>query len=117
MNALKGLTFNEYAEGAAETRIYPGSREGMGLAYAVMGLAGESGELANQAKKVLRDDGGKLSIERRSKMAAELGDVLWYLAAVAHELGINLEHAAALNLEKLRARAERGTLKGDGDVR
>ena len=111
------LTFAEYSAEAGTTRVYPGSGEGMGLSYAVMGLAGEAGELANQAKKVLRDDGGELTPERREKMAAELGDVLWYVAAVAHELGVDLEDAARHNLQKLRARADRGTLRGDGDVR
>lgn len=111
------LTFEQYSRGAAATRVYPGSGGGMGLAYAVMGLAGEAGELANQAKKVLRDDGGILSDERREKMAAELGDVIWYVAAVAHELGVDLEDAALANLVKLRLRAQRGTLQGDGDVR
>ena len=110
-------TFDEYAAGAATTAIYPGRNTATGLAYAVLGLTGEAGELANQAKKVLRDDAGLIDPERRQRMRSELGDVLWYLAAVARELDIDLETVARTNLQKLERRATDGTLQGDGEYR
>jgi NTP pyrophosphatase (non-canonical NTP hydrolase) len=46
-----------------------------------------------------------------------LGDVLWYLAVLAHDLDISLDDIAKYNLDKLQSRKQRGMLKGDGDVR
>jgi NTP pyrophosphatase (non-canonical NTP hydrolase) len=107
------MTIKQYADSASFTSEYPGRYETPGLMYATLGLAGEAGELANQAKKVLRDDGQKLSGERRSKMIDELGDVLWYCAAVADELGVSLSYVAGVNLMKLANRQKAGTIKGD----
>ena len=73
--------------------------------------------MANKVKKVLRDNGGVLSTERRSQLADEVGDVLWYAAAMSEELGIPLEEIAQRNLDKLKARRERGTIGGSGDTR
>ena len=87
------------------------------LVYPALGLAGEAGELANKVKKVLRDHGGHLSEEAREAILAELGDVLWYVAQVATDLGESLEAVAQANLAKLRSRKERGRLGGDGDDR
>ena len=68
-------------------------------------------------KKVLRDEDGKLSEQSRVALIDELGDVLWYLSAMADELGETLEAVAARNLAKLKARQEKGSLQGSGDVR
>lgn len=107
------ITLAEYERKAAETAIYP-SRLGVGgLLYTVLGLTGEAGEIANQVKKILRDDNGVLSDQRRDKIVDELGDVLWYVATTAQELRTPLEEVAKKNLAKLRARAETGTLAGD----
>ena len=111
------ITFETYARGAAATAIYPDAGSTGGLLYAVLGLTGEAGELANQAKKVIRDDDGTIDPARAAKMRAELGDVLWYVAAVARELDIELQKVARLNLQKLQQRAADGTLQGDGEDR
>jgi NTP pyrophosphatase (non-canonical NTP hydrolase) len=56
-----------------------------------------------------------LSDERFDKLSDELGDVLWYVAALASELGVPLEAIARRNLRKLHGRRERGTLQGSGE--
>ena len=73
--------------------------------------------MAEHAKKALRDDGGEVTDERRQAMSKELGDVLWYVAQIATELGLELEDVAQANLDKLRSRQVRGVLSGSGDER
>jgi NTP pyrophosphatase (non-canonical NTP hydrolase) len=108
------MEFHEYQRLSRRTAEYP--REAW-LAYPALGLAGEAGELAEHAKKAIRDDAGSISDERRAAMAKELGDVLWYVAQLASELGLELEDVAQANLEKLRSRQRRGVLSGSGDDR
>jgi len=78
-----------------------------------LGLAGEAGEIANKMKKVARD-GYVLEI---SDLRAELGDVLWYVAALAADYDIDLQDVLEYNMEKLKSRKDRGTLQGNGDNR
>lgn len=111
------LTADEYQYGASVTAIYPGRNTVQGLVYTTLGLAGEAGEVANQVKKVLRDDDGTLTGEKREKLVGEVSDVCWYLAMVCDELGVNLGDVMEKNLAKLADRAERGVLKGSGDNR
>jgi NTP pyrophosphatase (non-canonical NTP hydrolase) len=87
------------------------------LAYPALGLAGEAGEIAEHAKKAIRDDAGTVSDERRAAMAKELGDVLWYVAQLASELDLDLNEIAEANLRKLLSRQRRGVLSGSGDDR
>lgn len=87
------------------------------MAYPALGLAGEAGEVAEHAKKAIRDDAGVVTEERRRAMAKELGDVLWYVSQLASELGLELEDIARANLEKLLSRQRRGALSGSGDER
>lgn len=103
------MNFKEYQELAAKTAIYP---EEYRIVYPALGLAGEAGEVAEKVKKLIRD--GNLD---RELLAKELGDVLWYVSALSRDLGIDLETVATRNIEKLRSRAERGTLRGSGDSR
>ena len=90
---------------------------GDNLTYPALGLCGEAGEAAEKVKKALRDDGGVLTDERRAALAAELGDVLWYVAQLATEAGLDLDAIAEENLSKLLSRQERGVLAGSGDTR
>lgn len=113
-NGRRKMQLNEYQQKAKETAVYP---EQIGLEYTILGLCGEAGELANQYKKVLRDDGGKINRERWEKLIDESGDVLWYLAMVAGELGVTLSYIANKNLQKLTARKAAKTLQGSGDNR
>jgi NTP pyrophosphatase (non-canonical NTP hydrolase) len=104
----------EYQKLSRRTAAYP--REAW-LAYPALGLAGEAGEVAEHAKKAIRDDGGQVTEERRAAMAKELGDVLWYVAQLASELQLDLDEIAQANLDKLLSRQQRGVLSGDGDDR
>ena len=79
------IEWNDYATKAVSTAIYPGSSMKLGLLYVTQGLRGESGEVCEEGKKLLRDDGGQLGQARRDKFQKELGDVCWYAAAVARE--------------------------------
>lgn len=108
------MTFQEYDEFVESTRIYP--REPP-LIYTGLGLSDEVGEVNGNLKRLLRDDHGILTAQRRSSILLECGDVLWYLAAIAKELGASLDEIACLNKEKLLGRLERGTLNGSGDNR
>jgi NTP pyrophosphatase (non-canonical NTP hydrolase) len=106
------MTLNEYQQAAMETATY--DREKYGVVYTALGLTGEAGEVADKVKKVLRDDAGRLTDETRRALALELGDVLWYVAMTATELGLTLGDVAKMNNEKLRSRARRGRLGGSG---
>lgn len=109
------MQLSEYQARSRATAVYPGA--GDNLLYPTLGLCGESGEVAEKVKKMLRDDGGVLSDERRSALAKELGDVLWYAAQLATEAGLDLDAVATANLEKLLDRQRRGALQGSGDDR
>lgn len=113
------LTFEQYQLASAETAIYPGSGTGeeKAVVYTLLGLTNEAGEVAGKYKKVLRDSGGLLTDAKKSELAAELGDVLWYAANLAGELGFGLEDIAQANLDKLNSRKARGVIGGSGDNR
>jgi NTP pyrophosphatase (non-canonical NTP hydrolase) len=83
----------------------------------ILGLVGETGEIAEKFKKIIRDKAGKLSDVDRAELAKELGDVLWYVNAVVMLLGSDIETVAKQNLEKLQSRKARGALHGSGDNR
>lgn len=117
------MLFAEYQQFIQKTAFYPGMREIFapvnmeGLTYTALGLVGESGEVADKLKKVLRDDGGQLADEKREALILEMGDVLWYLTAMANELGISMDVVARKNIAKIEGRTERGTRQGSGDDR
>jgi NTP pyrophosphatase (non-canonical NTP hydrolase) len=108
------MELSEYQRLSRRTAEYP--RDAW-LAYPALGLAGEAGEVAEHAKKAIRDDGASVSDVRRAAMAKELGDVLWYVAQLASELGLELDDIAQANLDKLLSRQRRGVLSGSGDER
>ena len=109
------MTLNEYQQKAGVTAIYPS--KGENIIYPTLGLVGEAGEIANKVKKIIRDDNGILTEEKKEIIKDELGDVLWYLAALSLELGADLETIAKNNISKLYSRMKRGKIKGDGDNR
>lgn len=134
------MTFEEYADVVLAMARYP--RLGNNLTYPALGLAGETGEVheavidtviglvshaaalsahvgrtVEHVKKVERDSGGVVSPERAERIKKELGDVLWYVAALAKEAGTSIQEVAEANIEKLTGRRARGTIQGEGDAR
>jgi NTP pyrophosphatase (non-canonical NTP hydrolase) len=107
-------TFDDYQAAAKKTAIYP---RNVRIVYPALGLAGEAGEVANKVKKIVRDDNGWVTDSRRDEIAKELGDVLWYVAALCSELNVSMTTVAAENLERLASRQVRGTITGSGDNR
>jgi NTP pyrophosphatase (non-canonical NTP hydrolase) len=82
------MNFRTYQLAALQTAIYPNTGENW--KYPAKGLIGELGEVAEHLKKMERDDNNILTPERAVKLRAEIGDVLWYIAALAFELGVTL---------------------------
>lgn len=82
------MNLNEYQEKALETAIYP---EEQRIIYPTLGLTGEAGEVSDKVKKILRDHNGYFDDRKKFEIAKEIGDVLWYCAVLARDLGYNLE--------------------------
>lgn len=109
------MTFKDYQDKAVETAIYGA---GNSIIYPALGLANEAGEVLGKIKKVLRDKDGDFSQEEtREAIAAEIGDVLWYIAALSKDLGIPLDVIAQQNIAKLLDRRARNVIQGSGDNR
>lgn len=109
------MDLNAYQNGARQTARYPDV--GANPIYPTLGLCGEAGEVADKVKKVLRDQNGCFSDAVKQSLLLELGDVLWYVAQLASELGFELDQVAEANLEKLASRAARNVISGSGDHR
>src|SRR5579859_346901 len=113
------IGLDEYKISALKTVTYPNYKDNP--LYPTLGLCGEVGEIAEKIKKLWRDKGmanGKLyPLSDTQELAKELGDVLWYIAALSEELGLSLAGIAIMNLEKLKSRQDRNKLKGSGDNR
>ena len=109
------MDFDNYQIEARKTAIYPNKDKN--FIYPTLGLVGESGEVAEKIKKVLRDNNGNFDYESKTAIKKELGDVLWYLANLCNELDFTLNEVAEENLEKLNNRLSRGKISGSGDDR
>ena len=97
------MTLDDYQQLAART-LHPAQTADQRLANAALGLTGEAGEVAEHVKKHLFH-GTPLD---RDAVAKELGDCLWYLAALAGAIGATLDDVASANVEKLRRRYPEG---------
>ena len=110
------MTFNDYQKRALTTVISNRDKFKDTLHW-VLGINGEAGEVAEKVKKIIRDKDGKITAADRQELAKEIGDVLWYLAVFAHDLGFSFDEVAQANLKKLQSRKARGALSGSGDNR
>lgn len=129
----QNLNFNEYQEKANSTALYMENiqpiidklptiadreriTQAVSMSYTGLGM-GESGEAQGNIKKMIRDDGGLISEERRNKLIKEMGDQLWYIAEACKLIDVPMNEVAEQNIKKLFSRKERGKLTGDGDER
>jgi len=110
------MTFDDYQQQALVTNLRKEDPV-LELVQQLFGLADEAGEVLAIFKKWIRDNDADFSTLDKKNIAKELGDILWYIAVVAHDLDISLDDIAATNIEKLRSRQARGTLTGSGDNR
>lgn len=112
------MTLDEYQQGARSTALYPDEAR---LLYPILKLAGEAGEVAEKLGKLMRDEdwlpGAELTDPQRDALVKELGDVLWYVASAAADLGVTLDDVGRRNLAKLADRRARGAIGGSGDDR
>ena len=116
------MNFNEYQTLAKKTLVNNNEGQLLRLARLALGISGESGEVAEKMKKILRgdypkDQYGRISREVVRELGKELGDILWYIAVLSDELGLNLEGIAEYNIWKLKQRQEEDKLRGSGDNR
>lgn len=109
------MDFATYQQRCRSTARYP--QVGANPIYPTLGLCGEAGEVADKVKKVVRDRDGQFDAAVRDDLLLELGDVLWYVAQLASELGFSLAEIGEANLAKLASRAERNVIGGSGDLR
>lgn len=109
------MNFAEYQLRAREFALYEQDY------YPLIALAEETGEFLGLFAKVARgDDMEKLfgTPEKcREKILKEAGDVLWQLSQCLAEIGLSMQDAAELNIQKLEDRKQRGVIQGRGDDR
>ena len=105
------MGMGEYQEEAKKTKLYPDK-----ILYPMLGLVCEAGEVAQKVKRVILC-GDDIDEETRSEIADELGDVLWYIANIADDIGYDLGAIALNNLSKVTKRKEEGKIIGWGDKR
>lgn len=108
------MEFKTYQDGAKTTAVYPESAR---LIYPTLGLCGEAGEVSEKIKKIIRDGNGEVTEDKRTEILKEIGDVLWYIAALCSDLDADMGEVAQANLDKLFSRKERGVIHGNGDNR
>jgi len=108
------MNFKEYQKQAVKTAIYGAGHK---IMYPALGLGNEAGEVLGKIKKVLRDNSGEFTPEKCKMIGDEIGDVLWYMAALCRDLDISLEDVANNNIQKLLDRAARNVIGGSGDNR
>lgn len=112
---MKTITeFNEYQKMVIDTKIYPSD---MQIIYPMIGLCGEVGEVSEKIKKTIRDKNKLFDDNTNFEIIKELGDVLWYIAAMAHDLGYELSEVAQFNVEKIIHRKDTNKINGEGDNR
>lgn len=109
------MNFNEYQEWAVQLgNQFDVNHTDKSLACTGLGLCEEAGEVASILKRHYRGDEKP---EGKEMMKKELGDVLNYMAWIAHKYDLSLEEIAIANKEKLDGRTQKGSLLGSGDNR
>ena len=105
------MKFNEFQDLAMSTRL-----ESANNLYALIGLVGEVGEVYSLLAKYIRD-GVEDEEAFKDKVKKELGDVLWFVAAICEDMDYTMDECAEAVVKKLKDRKKRGVLGGSGDER
>lgn len=103
------MHLSDYQNDAMTFRLHSADKR-----YSILGLSGEVGELHSLFAKAIRDNNGNVDVQAVKK---ELGDILWFVAAIATDFGFGLGEIAQMNLEKLNSRKNRNKIQGSGDER
>ncbi|MFZ2663765.1 MAG: nucleoside triphosphate pyrophosphohydrolase family protein [Patescibacteria group bacterium] len=111
------MDFNDYQTESRKHAFYPNQNTPDAFRYLIYGITGEAGELAEHFKHALRDEDDKISPERRDLIIKEISDILWYLANICTELGVDFNEIPKVGLKKIEDRLKRGTLQGSGNTR
>ncbi len=109
------MQLNDYQQQAVTTARSVDAKDE--LFHLLLGLCGESGEIAEKMKKIIRDQNSDFSKLDTEDIKKELGDVLWHIAALARYFNLQLDDIATANIEKLASRKARGVIGGSGDNR
>lgn len=110
------MTFDEYQKQALTT-AHNTHEPLMEKTIWAMGVAGEAGEVVEKWKKIVAYNEGKVTQQDKDELAKELGDVVWYIAVMAHSLGLSFDDIMQRNVKKLQDRKQRGVITGKGDNR
>ena len=110
------MTIDTYQKEAHKTSRNT-SIGGIPYIYPLLGLAGETGEVADKVKKLFRDHNGIPPSSFQDEITKELGDILWYVSETCTQMGIDLNDVAKANLKKLAQRKKTDKIRGDGDNR
>lgn len=110
------MTLDEYQKAALVTALWSGDNL-KDLSHWVLGISGESGEIAEKVKKIIRDFDGEVSEDTKKELIKEMGDVMWYLAVLSEHLGYKFDEVGKVNIAKLRDRQTRNKIQGSGDNR
>ncbi len=113
-SSMSENTFDEYQSIAVSTKFYG---KGRPINFPALKMNGEAGEVAEKVGKVERDKDNVYSDEDKVELMKELGDVLWYVTALATDLGYNLKDVANMNVEKILYRRAHNKVSGSGDNR
>jgi NTP pyrophosphatase (non-canonical NTP hydrolase) len=111
LNDMQMSSLRRVQDLCERTAIYPNRDSAGGIAYCALGLSGEAGEVAEEVKKMIRNDDARLSPERRDRIMMELGDVVWYISNMACEIDAGLDECVEMMLNKLDERRMTGGLK------
>jgi len=111
------MDLNEYQKRIMDTWI----SNDKDLERIILGICGESGEIAELFKKYFRGDyeyeSTKVFISRRDQIVKELGDIFYYICMLCNKYNFSAEEILLENINKLSKRKEEGKIKGSGSDR
>ena len=121
------MTLNDYHDKAMSTNAESSDN----IVYSLLGLNAEVGEINDKIAKWRRKGMANIDNNKwvfttsseveatylRNELLKEVGDVLWFCAHLSRQLGSTLDDVAKMNIEKLRDRAMRNVIIGEGDNR